>query len=87
MKLYFKKAMNYLLRVGDMRPTTAWVMLAQEHEQIIWFYLGIHWLLNLVDIVLYLVLEEERMKNKKYRSLKMFPSDIILMFKNIVKFN
>ena len=39
---YFKKAMNYLLRVGDMRPTTAWVMLAQEHEQIIRFYLGTH---------------------------------------------
>ena len=31
--------------------------------------------------------QEERMKNKKYRSLKMFPSDIILKFKNIVKFN
>ena len=30
--------------------------------------------------------QEERMKNKKYRSLKMFPSDIILKFKNIVKF-
>ena len=28
--------------------------------------------------------QEERMKNKKYRSLKMFPSDIILKFKNIV---
>ena len=28
--------------------------------------------------------QEERMKNKKY---KMFPSDIILKFKNIVKFN
>ena len=28
--------------------------------------------------------QEERMKNKKYR---MFPSDIILKFKNIVKFN
>ena len=31
--------------------------------------------------------QEETMKNKKYRSLKMFPSDIILKFKNIVKFN
>ena len=31
--------------------------------------------------------QEERIKNKKYRSLKMFPSDIILKFKNIVKFN
>ena len=31
--------------------------------------------------------QEERVKNKKYRSLKMFPSDIILKFKNIVKFN
>ena len=31
--------------------------------------------------------QEERMKNKKYRSLKMFPSDIILKFKNIVKLN
>ncbi len=31
--------------------------------------------------------QEERMKNKKYRSLKMFPSDITLKFKNIVKFN
>ena len=31
--------------------------------------------------------QEERMKNKKYRSLKMFPSDIILKFENIVKFN
>ena len=31
--------------------------------------------------------QEEKMKNKKYRSLKMFPSDIILKFKNIVKFN
>ena len=31
--------------------------------------------------------QEERMKNKKYRSLKMFPSDIILKLKNIVKFN
>jgi len=31
--------------------------------------------------------QEERMKNKKYRSIKMFPSDIILKFKNIVKFN
>ena len=30
--------------------------------------------------------QEERIKNKKYRSLKMFPSDIILKFKNIVKF-
>ena len=30
--------------------------------------------------------QEERMKNKKYRSLKMFPSDI-LKFKNIVKVN
>ena len=28
--------------------------------------------------------QEERMKNKNYRSLKMFPSDIILKFKNIV---
>ena len=28
--------------------------------------------------------QEKRMKNKKYRSLKMFPSDIILKFKNIV---
>jgi len=25
--------------------------------------------------------QEERIKNKKYRSLKMFPSDIILQFK------
>ena len=31
--------------------------------------------------------QEERMKNKKYRSLKKFSSDIILKFKNIVKFN
>ena len=31
--------------------------------------------------------QEERMKNKKYRSLKMFPSDIILKFKNIAEFN
>ena len=31
--------------------------------------------------------KEERMKNKKYRSIKMFPSDIILKFKNIVKLN
>ena len=31
--------------------------------------------------------QEERMTNKKYRSLKMFSSDIILKFKNIVKFN
>ena len=31
--------------------------------------------------------QEERIKNKKYRSLKMFPSHIILKFKNIVKFN
>ena len=31
--------------------------------------------------------QEEKMENKKYRSLKMFPSDIILKFKNIVKFN
>ena len=31
--------------------------------------------------------QEERMKNKKYRSLKMFQSDSILKFKNIVKFN
>ena len=31
--------------------------------------------------------QEERNKNKKYRSLKMFPSDIILKFENIVKFN
>ena len=31
--------------------------------------------------------QEERMKNKKYRSLTMFPSDIILKFKNIVKVN
>ena len=33
--------------------------------------------------------QEERMKNKKYqkRSLNMFPSDNILKFKNIVKFN
>ena len=30
--------------------------------------------------------QEERMKKKKYRSLKMFPSDIILKLKNIVKF-
>ena len=29
--------------------------------------------------------QEERMKNKIYRSLKMFPSDIILKFKNILK--
>ena len=29
---------------------------------------------------------EERMKNKKHRSFKMFPSDM-LKFKNIVKFN
>ena len=26
-------------------------------------------------------------ENKKYRSQKMFPSDIILKFKSIVKFN
>ena len=31
--------------------------------------------------------QEESIKNKKYRSLKMFPSDIILKFKNIVTFN
>ena len=31
--------------------------------------------------------QEERMKNKKYRSLKICQSDIILKFKNIVKFN
>ena len=31
--------------------------------------------------------QEESIKNKKYRSLKMFPSDIILKCKNIVKFN
>ena len=31
--------------------------------------------------------QEKRIKNKKYRSLKMFPSDIILKFKNIVQFN
>ena len=31
--------------------------------------------------------QDERMKNKKYKSLKMFPSKIILKFKNIVKFN
>ena len=31
--------------------------------------------------------QEERIKNKKYRSLKMFPSVIILKFKNIVKLN
>ena len=31
--------------------------------------------------------QEERIKNEKYRSLKMFPSDIILKFKYIVKFN
>ena len=31
--------------------------------------------------------QEERMKNKKFRSLKMVISDIILKFKNIVKFN
>ena len=31
--------------------------------------------------------QEEKIKNKKYRSLKMFPSDIILKFKNIVTFN
>ena len=31
--------------------------------------------------------QEERMKNKKYRSLQMFPSDFILKLKNIVKFN
>ena len=31
--------------------------------------------------------EEEGMKNKKYRILKMFLSDIILKFQNIVKFN
>jgi len=30
--------------------------------------------------------QEERMKKKKYRSLKMFSSDIILKLKNIVKF-
>ena len=29
--------------------------------------------------------QKERMKNKKYRSLKMFPTDIILKFINIVK--
>ena len=29
----------------------------------------------------------ERMKNKKKRIFKMFPSDIILKFKNIVKLN
>ena len=31
--------------------------------------------------------QEEIMKNKKYRSLKMFPSDILLKFKNTVNFN
>ena len=31
--------------------------------------------------------QEERMKNQKYRSLKMLPSDIILKFSNIIKFN
>ena len=31
--------------------------------------------------------QEEGMKNKKYRSIEMFPSDIILKFKNIGKFN
>ena len=31
--------------------------------------------------------QEERMKNKKYKSLKMFPSDITLKLKNNVKFN
>ena len=30
--------------------------------------------------------QEERMKNKKYSILEMFPSEI-LKFKNIVKFN
>ena len=29
----------------------------------------------------------KKMKNKKYRNLKIFPSDIIQIFKNIVKFN
>ena len=31
--------------------------------------------------------QEERMKNKKYKSLKMFPSDIIYKFKNNIKLN
>ena len=31
--------------------------------------------------------QEERMKNKKYRYLKMFQSDIILKFKNLIKIN
>ena len=31
--------------------------------------------------------QEEKIKNKKYRSLKIFPSDILLKFKIIVKFN
>ena len=31
--------------------------------------------------------QEERIKNKKYRSLKIFPSDIILKIKNIAKFD
>ena len=31
--------------------------------------------------------QEERIKNKKYRSLKIFPSDIISKIKNIVKFD
>ena len=31
--------------------------------------------------------QEERIKNKKYRSLKMVPSDIILKYKNLVKLN
>jgi len=31
--------------------------------------------------------QEERKKNKNYSILEMFPSNIILKFKNIVKFN
>ena len=29
---------------------------------------------------------KKKMKNKKYRNLKIYPSDIIKIFKNIVKF-
>ena len=32
-------------------------------------------------------IKKKEKKNKKYRSLKMCPFDIILKFKNIVKFN
>ena len=51
MKLYESP---YLFRVGNMRPTTAWVMLAQEQEQIIRFYLGTHLIIKF-GLVLYYI--------------------------------